>query len=49
MKAMGTDEQVFDNKYYDWTGNQARRSQRLRNKKSKKTIRRLKDNNEIYI
>lgn len=40
MKPMGTDEQVFENKYYDWSGNKARRSQRQENIKAKRAIRR---------
>lgn len=40
MKAMSTKEQSDDVRYYDWTGNKARKKQRLRNKKAKRTIRR---------
>ncbi len=37
---MSTKEQSDDVRYYDWTGNKARKKQRLCNKKAKRTIRR---------
>lgn len=41
MKPMGTQEQIFDNYYYLWTGNKARKSQRKRTKNSKRSVRRV--------
>ena len=41
IKPMGTNEQVFDNKYYQWSSNHARRKQRLCNKQSTRIVRRV--------
>ncbi len=40
MKPMSTAEQIEDRNYYDWSGNKARKKQRIRNKRAKRLIRR---------
>ena len=40
MRAMSTREQWFERNYYRWTGNKARRKQRLENAKAKRQTRR---------
>lgn len=54
MKPMGTDDQVFEYRYYKWSGNRARRKMRREVKKAKRIVRRagkqkLRRQNEFYI